>query len=184
MFSTIWKKLCFFFFVFFLLFFGATPVAYGGSQARGQIGAVATGLCPEQCQIWAASATCTTDHSNAGCLTYWARPRTEPVSSWILVRFISIEPQQELLMKICNLGFSLSCFSRCYGHWLPPAFRTFLPVTCRWCNMTVCILRFGASEQRTLKYLMHRKERTGIIFLSLSLTNYSINWPILTQCTW
>ena len=32
--------------------FRATPVAYGGSQARGQIGAVATGLCQS--------------HSNAG----------------------------------------------------------------------------------------------------------------------
>ena len=36
-----------YFFVFFLLlllFFWAAPVAYGASQARGQIGAVATGL--------------------------------------------------------------------------------------------------------------------------------------------
>ena len=29
---------------FFFLLFMATPLAYGGSQARGQIGAVATGL--------------------------------------------------------------------------------------------------------------------------------------------
>jgi len=40
---------CLFFFVFvfvfvFLLFLWAAPEAYGGSQARGQIGAVATGL--------------------------------------------------------------------------------------------------------------------------------------------
>ena len=33
----------FFFFVFF--FFRVTPMVYGGSQARGQIGAVAAGLC-------------------------------------------------------------------------------------------------------------------------------------------
>ena len=36
----------FYFYLFFLIFglFRATPVAYGGSQARGRIGAVATGL--------------------------------------------------------------------------------------------------------------------------------------------
>jgi len=33
-----------FFFFFFLLFLWAAPTAYGGSQARGLIGAVATGL--------------------------------------------------------------------------------------------------------------------------------------------
>ena len=34
----------FLFFWVFLLFLWAAPVAYGGSQARGRIGAVATGL--------------------------------------------------------------------------------------------------------------------------------------------
>ena len=38
-----------------------------------------------------------TAHSNAGSLTYWARPRVEPASSWIRVRFISHEPWWELL---------------------------------------------------------------------------------------
>ena len=33
-----------FFFLVFLLFLWAAPAAYGGSQARGLIGAVATGL--------------------------------------------------------------------------------------------------------------------------------------------
>ena len=32
------------FIVFIYLFFRATPVAYGGSQARGQIGTTAAGL--------------------------------------------------------------------------------------------------------------------------------------------
>ena len=35
----------------------------------------------------------TTAHSNAGHLTYWARPGIEPVSSGMLVRFVSREPQ-------------------------------------------------------------------------------------------
>ena len=34
-----------FFFFFFFVFSRAAPAAYGGSQARGQIGAVAAGIC-------------------------------------------------------------------------------------------------------------------------------------------
>ena len=45
-----------YFFSFFFFFFRVKGVAYGSSQARGQIGA--------------ASATYTTAHSNAGCLTH------------------------------------------------------------------------------------------------------------------
>ena len=48
-----------FFFVLFLSFFRAAPVAYGGSQARGLIGAVAAGLCQS--------------HSNAR-----SKPRLQP----------------------------------------------------------------------------------------------------------
>ena len=60
-----------------LFLFGGlpTPTAYGGSQARGR--------------IRAASATYTTAHSNAGSLTHCVRPGIEPVSSWILVRFLT-----------------------------------------------------------------------------------------------
>ena len=50
----------------------------------------------QQCGIWATSATYTTAHSNTRSLTHWARPETEPVSSWILVRFVSTAPQWEL----------------------------------------------------------------------------------------
>ena len=52
---------------------------------------------PQQCQIWAASATYTTAHGNTGSLTHWARPGTKPASLLILVRFITPEPQWELL---------------------------------------------------------------------------------------
>ena len=38
----------FFFFVLFFVFSRATPVAYGGSQAKGLIRAVAAGLCQSQ----------------------------------------------------------------------------------------------------------------------------------------
>ena len=44
-----------------------TPAAYGGSQARGLIGAVAHGLHhSQQRRIWTTSATYTTAHGNAG----------------------------------------------------------------------------------------------------------------------
>ena len=42
------------------------------------------------------SATYITDHGNTGSLTHWAKPRTEHASSWILVGFITAEPQREL----------------------------------------------------------------------------------------
>ena len=71
------------------LFFMATPEAYGGSQARGRIRAVAAGPHPshsrshtgskprlpptpqpQPCQIRAASATYTAAHGNAGFFTH------------------------------------------------------------------------------------------------------------------
>ena len=59
-------------FFFFFVFSRATLVAYGDSQARGPVGAVATGPTPEpqQRRIQAASATHTTAHGNAGFLTH------------------------------------------------------------------------------------------------------------------
>ena len=45
----------FFFFLFVFCLFRAAPAAYGGSQARGSVGATAAGLHPS--------------HSNAGSLT-------------------------------------------------------------------------------------------------------------------
>ena len=63
--------------------FRASPTAYGSFQTRGLIRAAAA--CLRRC------------YSNARYLTYWARPGVEPESSWILVGFISAEPQWELL---------------------------------------------------------------------------------------
>ena len=47
-------------------------------------------------QIWVSTSTYTTAHGNAGSLTHRARPEIEPASSWILVGFITTEPQWEL----------------------------------------------------------------------------------------
>ena len=73
-----------FFLFFFFFLFRAAPVAYGGSQSRGPIGAEATGLHHS--------------YSNAGSLTH--RPRIEPSTSWFLVSFVSAAPQQERQVDI------------------------------------------------------------------------------------
>ena len=89
----------------------AVSQAYGGSQARGPIRAIAAGLRhrPRQRRIWAVSSTYTTAQGNTGSLTHWARPGIEPASSWILVRLITAEPQWELPSWIYVLSLP-------YGH--------------------------------------------------------------------
>ena len=67
-------------FFFFSFLFRAAPAAYGGSQARGPIGA--------------AAATYTTVHGNAGSFSHGVRPG---ISFWILAGFVTAEPQWELL---------------------------------------------------------------------------------------
>ena len=76
--------------VYFPFPFRAAPVAYGRSQAMGQIRCSWQPMPqPQQCQIWAMSGTYTTAHGNARSLTHWARPETEPVSSRRVVRFLT-----------------------------------------------------------------------------------------------
>ena len=80
--------------IFFLFFFGlfrATPAAYGGSQARGLIGAAAASLhhsysCQptpqlQQRQIQTESSTYTTAHGNTGSLTHSTNFRPHDCSS-------------------------------------------------------------------------------------------------------
>ena len=89
-----------FFFFFFLSFclFRVTPIAYGGSQARGsnQSCCYRPTPQPQQRQIWAASVTYTTAHGNARSSTHWVRPGMEPATSRFLFRFVSTAPRWEL----------------------------------------------------------------------------------------
>ena len=62
-------------FLLVCLFFRAVPTTYGGSQARGPIGA--------------AAADFRYSHSNARSFTHWARPGIELGSSRILVGFVN-----------------------------------------------------------------------------------------------
>ena len=87
-------SLSFFFFSFFFGLFRVAPMAHGNSQARGQIRAIATGLhhsyshwpTPQQHGIQA------TAHGNIGSFN----TLSEATSSWMLVWFVTTEPQQEL----------------------------------------------------------------------------------------
>ena len=74
-------------FLYFCLF-RDTPVAYGGSQTNQSCSCWPMPQ-PQQCQIWAVSATYTTARSNTGSLTHWARTGIEPITSWFLVGFVS-----------------------------------------------------------------------------------------------
>ena len=52
---------------------------------------------PQKHRIQAVSVIYTTGHGNVRSLTHWTRSGIKPTSSGILVKFISTEPQQELL---------------------------------------------------------------------------------------
>ena len=85
-------------FLFFLLFLGPYPrhmeVPRPGVESELQLPAYTTAIYTQDL-----SHICdldTTAHNNARCLNHWARPGIETTSSWILVRFVSAEPRQEL----------------------------------------------------------------------------------------
>ena len=54
-------------------------------------------ICPSQSSLQPSIFLWHTPQFTAMPLTHWVRPGIEPTSSWILVGFISDEPQQELL---------------------------------------------------------------------------------------
>ena len=71
----------------------------------------------QQCGILAASETYTTAQSNSGSLTHWARPGIKPASSWILVRFFTIEPQWELSQEDHFLSKEIPKENRDLNYW-------------------------------------------------------------------
>ena len=78
---------------FFFFFFRAAPAAYGSSQARRQIRAAAADLCHHHNNSGSELCLQPTPQLTARSLTYYVRPGIKPTSSWILVKFISTEPQ-------------------------------------------------------------------------------------------
>ena len=115
----LFHSLFIFYFIFCLC--RATPVAYGGSQARDQNWSRSRWPTPQlqQSQVQAMSSTYTTAHSNSGFLTHLARPEIKPTSSWILVRFVTTEPcwdlSRELLLSLFLIyGSPVSFFLTVY----------------------------------------------------------------------
>ena len=105
-------------FIYFCLFAfsKASPVAYGGSQARRSSRSCSCWPMPqpEQHRSQATSMTYTTAHSNARSLTHCARPRIEPETSWFLVRFVNhwatMGTPKELVFTCLCFSFFLSFF--------------------------------------------------------------------------
>ena len=126
-------------FPFFLsfVFLRITPGAYGGSQVRSLIRAVAAGLCHS--------------HSNTGSLTHWVKLGIEPESSWILVGFITTEPWQELhLLFLCFSFYSHTC-----GIWM------FLgPGLNQSCH---CSLHHSSRQHRIINPLIEARDGTSVL---------------------
>ena len=83
-------------YLFIYLPLRAAPAAYGSSQAKGQIWA--TAACHSHRHSSAGSEPCLwptpqLTFFNARSLTHWVRPGIESVSSWMLVEFMTTEPQ-------------------------------------------------------------------------------------------
>ena len=91
-------------------FLGPNLPHYGGSQARGVIGAAA------------AAAGLHHSHCDVRFLTHWARPGIELASSWFLVRFIPSEPQRELLQSFFDVQVVKSVGVFCLCMWAPRPF--------------------------------------------------------------
>ena len=78
----------------YLLLFRAAPMSYGSSGLVSNQSYTCWPIPqPQQCGIWATSATYSTTHSHAGSLIHWARPEIKPVS----VGFVSAAPQWKSL---------------------------------------------------------------------------------------
>ena len=101
---------CFCFFVF--LYSQGRTCGIWGFPGQGSDGSCSCWPTPQPQprQIQAASMTCTTVHSNARSLTHGARPGIEPATSWLLIRFVSAAPQQELPMRSDNSFFPSQFF--------------------------------------------------------------------------
>ena len=67
-------------------------MAYGNSQARGQIGAATATATRDPSQI----CDYTTAQGNARSLIHWVGPGFEPKSSWILVGVVTAKAEWEL----------------------------------------------------------------------------------------
>ena len=105
--------------IFIFGLFKFTPKAYASSQARGWIGVAAASHSHSHARFKPHLKLMPQLMATLDPLIHWARPGIEPSSSWILIRFITAEPQWELLewvLHLVSLHLSFHFFS-------PPHFR-------------------------------------------------------------
>ena len=76
----------------FICLFRATPMAYGGSQARNLMGASAASLHHSDSNARSELCLQPTSQLMATSILNRVRPGIKPASSWLLVRFVSTEP--------------------------------------------------------------------------------------------
>ena len=93
------EKACFVLFCFLGLHLQHMEFPYFPGRESNQSYSCRSTPQQQHCRIWATSATNTTVWRNVRSLTHWARPRIQPTATWILVRFISSAPQEELPRK-------------------------------------------------------------------------------------
>ena len=99
--------------------FWATPRIYGGSQAQGQIGAVAAGIQHSHSKARSEPHLRPTAHGNARFLTHWVRPEIKAAFLWIIVRLISSGPRWELLQYFSH-GLYVSHWTEFFPCRRPP----------------------------------------------------------------
>ena len=89
----------------FFFFFRASPVAYGSSPARGQIGASVASLRHSHTRSEPLSHVCNLHHSSWQCwiLTPLSEARDQTHNLWFPFGFISAAPQQELLAVFSSM---------------------------------------------------------------------------------
>ena len=118
--------------------FRAEPVAYEGSQARYPITAAAASLHHRHSKVGFKPRLQHTPQltGNAGFLIHWARPRVEPTPSWILVRFVSTEPQQEIQELFLFNGCTQGHIGPPRWEWNPPLCRDLS--CCTWILNPLC----------------------------------------------
>ena len=96
-----------------LVFSRAAPEACGGSQARVQIGAVATGIHHSHSNAGSQPHLYTTAHGNAGSLTHWARLGIKPATSWFLDGFINHWAMMGIPPSLFWIAFIYTILSKC-----------------------------------------------------------------------
>ena len=141
----------------------------------GQIGAVAA---RHSNQIRAASENHSAAHCNARSSTHWGRPGIEPASSWVLVRFVSAEPRQELRNQSnCCVCGQLPASGTCdLSWWVPPVQGSFylaLGLAC-WNKFPDCLGIYWATKNEVFDLIL-TYELTHI-------TSYIFLRPVLQNC--